>query len=200
MNGSRPMAWSVALVLAVAAFPSPALADSGIPMLALAWPAAWVTLAPVVLIEMLVARRVLALSWGRCAWLSLRANAWSTVVGIPLAWLLMLGAEIVGAILVTLLGLFGRPPLWSLAPLAPLFSAWVPPFEMAPHWTILGAALMLCVPFYAVSVRLEARTAERFVDSAAALRWARAANRTTYALFALGLVVAGLVMRWRGLR
>ncbi len=183
--------WATWLLILVIT-PSVAVADTGIPMLALAWPTAWVTLAPVVLIEALLARRLLTLSWKESAWLSLRANAWSTLVGIPLAWLLMLAIQILGTLGLVLLPSPGRHSPWSFA-VAPLFSAWVPPTHE--RWPIFAAGCVLCLPFYAVSVKLEARMAETVVPREAALRWARTANRTTYALFAAGLLVAAIVAK-----
>lgn len=64
--------------------PRLAIADTGIPMLALAWPVAWCLLPAVILSEAYFARRELGLAWGASVRLSAIANLISTFAGIPL--------------------------------------------------------------------------------------------------------------------
>lgn len=61
----------------------PALADVGLPMLVVAWPTAWILFVPVVLVEALVARKMLSLSARDALKLSLVANTWSTLSAFP---------------------------------------------------------------------------------------------------------------------
>ena len=56
-------------------------------MLLLAWPASWAAFLPIVLVEGAIARQLLHLSFGAGIRLALVANAWSTLVGIPLTWI-----------------------------------------------------------------------------------------------------------------
>src|SRR5512139_2297480 len=114
--------WAAAVAIALT--PSYARADVGIPMLAFAWPAAWLTLPPVVLIEGIAARRMLGLSYKEGLLLSLRANAWSTFVGIPVAWVVMLGIEMLAGLLLSTLPstVLSESAFQLLA--APFFAAW----------------------------------------------------------------------------
>src|SRR5262245_54837395 len=82
--------WASCLVVGAALLvPVPARADVGIPVGIVFWPATWILFLPVVLVEAGIARRVLGLRFWDGLKLSLKANAWSTVAGVPLACLLM---------------------------------------------------------------------------------------------------------------
>ena len=70
------------------------LANIGIPMIVVQWPLMFATLVPVVVLETLVIHRRLRVSW-RSALLGVgKANVLSTLIGVPLAWLLMFGLEL----------------------------------------------------------------------------------------------------------
>lgn len=68
-------------------------ANAGLPMLTVVWPVAWMLLLPVVAVEALAAIRSTGLGWKRCLAGSAIANAASTVLGIPLTWMLLVGVE-----------------------------------------------------------------------------------------------------------
>lgn len=188
--------WRVVCLLLLV--PGVANADVGIPMLAFAWPAAWASLPVVVLLEGVAAHRLLALSFKDSLWLSLRANAWSTLIGIPIGWAAMLALEFLMALVLTALprGFLTGSPLRFLV--APFYAAWIPPTRDV--WPLFAAGLLLCFPFYALSVRLEARIAESVVPKPAALRWARAGNRITYGLFAAGCLIGSIVTGFRAMK
>ena len=76
-----------ALVVALV-WPVTACADAGLPMLFVVWPSAWALFLPVVWIDY-VAEHLFAQPFRRCFRISLVANAWSTLVGIPLTWLVL---------------------------------------------------------------------------------------------------------------
>lgn len=156
-------------------WPSSAHADAGVPMLALMWPSAWALFFPVCMIEALVARRSFGLPFLQCAKLSFVANAWSTLVGIPLTWLALLLLEFAGGAGASLVG--PKPgAAWLI--LSPIFAAWLGPG--AQRWHVFAAAAFLCVPFMLVSIRVESWSAAKRIPREDARRWARLANFATY--------------------
>jgi hypothetical protein len=176
------------LTIAVAVlWPRDARADFGLPMLAIVWPGLWLAFVPIVLIEALVARRILRLSFRDCLRLSLIVNAWSTLVGVLVAWLALLLIEMgVGWILVAT-----RADLRGVLAyvLAPFMAPWIGPEPKT--WQAFAAAAFLCIPFCAVSTSLEAWAARRYgkLTREQARAWTIAANLATYAPGAVALSV-----------
>jgi hypothetical protein len=176
LRSRRVGQWCAPIGLSLAAFyPAVARADVGVPMLAFVWPSAWVLFIPICLVEAYVAKRLSALPFGECAKLAVVANAWSTLVGIPLTWFALLLLEIAVG-----LGISSLPSdaTWAWILLAPLHAAWLPPTTV--HWHLYGAAALLCIPFLFVSIRVERWSAGHRLSSELARRWARAANLATY--------------------
>jgi hypothetical protein len=167
-----------------------ASADAGFPMLIVAWPAAGILFVPVVLVEGLIARRMLGLSTRDALKLSLIANIWSTLVGVPLTWLALLLLEMVGILLGSLAS--STRLSWLLAP---LYAAWIPPVNG--WWPLYASGAVLCVAFFFASVWTEARSARRRVPPDKALAWAKRANLVTYAPVFVALVAAAIVKRPR---
>ena len=166
-------------------------ADAGIPMLAVVWPLAWLTFIPVVLVESAVALKGLGLGYRRSLVVTAAANAASTLVGIPVTWFacvvieIMLGGGTWQAI--------DTPAQKMLA----VFSqaAWLCPYEHDLSWMIPAAAIILCVPFYLVSVWIEYAVVRRMVayPPHQVRRFCWLANLASYSLiiiFWVGLLVA----------
>ncbi|WP_437964287.1 hypothetical protein WMF04_31805 [Sorangium sp. So ce260] len=189
----RRLAATIALLsgAAVLLWPETALANAGIPMIYLAWPASWVVFVPVVLVEAAVAQRVLGLPTRDALKLSLAANAWSTLAGIPITWALLLLPEMLVGLILSAFRL--DPSTLAIALFAPLFAPWLPPVKEG--WIVFAAGAFLCVPFFFASVWVEARSARRRVPAAQALRWARRANTVTYGFFLALLLLAALISR-----
>jgi hypothetical protein len=165
--------------------PLTARADLGIPVGAVFWPASWILFLPIVLIEAGVASRVLRLTFRESLTLSMKANAWSTGAGVPLACLLML-----------FIGIFlgsGPSRVHSSAWLADLFLGSAVWLEGLPDWVTLAGPALICVPCYFLSVRIEAWSAAKTVPKGEALRWAKIANRVTYG-FLIAVLVSGAVV------
>src|ERR1700681_5001783 len=93
------------------ALPRLASANVGIPMLAYAWPVGWLILIPVILLEAVVARRVLRATWSSGLKIAGLGNFISTLVGIPLAWaaVLLIGTAVQAVVPRSLRG-------WAVAP------------------------------------------------------------------------------------
>jgi hypothetical protein len=166
------------------------MADTGLPMLALVWPAAWLLLLPIVVAEAYCARRLLRVDWRQALLVSAQANVLSTLVGMPLAWIAMVLLEF--GVLVPLANVVPIPDgrtVWTEALALTVGAAWVGPD--AP-WHVPFAAAVLCLPFYATSVEIERRFARTRWSREAASSWSRRANRLTYGVMAGSLLaVAG---------
>ena len=136
-------------------------ADAGIPMLAVVWPVMWLAFLPVVVIESLVALKSLGLQFRRALAVTAAANAVSTLVGIPLTWFVLVVLELVlwgGGV-----HPIGTP--WQAAITVCKEAAWLCPYENAIDWMVPVAAILLCVPFYFVSVLIEYFIVRRMVSN-----------------------------------
>ncbi len=92
---SRPLgALGLGAIVALLVVPANAYADAGVPMLALMAVPMWASLLVIIPLEALVATRGLGTSWGRSLKVAAVANLGSTVVGVPLTWLVLAAAEI----------------------------------------------------------------------------------------------------------
>ena len=134
----------------------PLLADAGLPMIFLTLPAMILLLIPTIIIEGFLCQKWLGLT----TWQAMKSNAVSnlvsTILGVPIAWGIMLAIE---------LGMAGvvnhSSTLENLhSPLANaiffLFSsAWIGPPEGNQAWMIPAAILALLVPFFFASYGTE---------------------------------------------
>jgi hypothetical protein len=128
------------------------LADVGLPMIALTFPAMVVLLVPIVLLEAWVLRKWLSIGARTAIKASFLANAASTIVGVPGAWAVVL-------ILEFFLPLSARSVDGTRSPLEVAFSvlvrsAWIAPTRDT-AWMIPVAVLGLLVPTYFASVLIE---------------------------------------------
>lgn len=183
------IAGSVAVLFAL---PSAAYANAGLPMLAIAWPGMGVALLPVVAIEVLVLRRLLRAARWRTVLVASVSNAVSTVVGIPLTWLVLVAAQMltpsgggVGPDIGTLAG-----KVFAVTVQAP----WLIPYDAQLYWMVPAAALALLVPFFFASWAIEygvTRLMMREFGAGPVRRAVMWANLASYGLLATG--VAGLL-------
>lgn len=155
-------------------------------MLVFEWPLMAAALVPVATIETAVVARILKLRFGTALKDVFLANLWTTVIGVPTAWALML---VLGLVATGGRALGIETPAQKLAAVT-LQAAWLVPYEEHFHWMIPAAATVLLVPCFALSVFVENWTlARRWPDlapkplTAAVLR----ANAWSY----LALAVAG---------
>jgi hypothetical protein len=139
------------------------LADVGVPMIFVQWPLMICALIPVIVIEALVIRKRLQMPYARAVAGATKANLVSTFVGVPLAWAIMLAIEF-ATLYPTVLASekwhwhLEKSPLMSI--LYVLGMAWTGP---AAHsaWPIALAAMLLLIPTFFVSVRIERRVYRR---------------------------------------
>jgi hypothetical protein len=181
----------------------PLLADAGVPMIFLTFPAMLYLLLPIIFIEAWLCRKWLGLDM----WTSLKSNALanvaSTLIGVPGAWAAMLCFEFaIGWGIVKIPSLDRAAETWH-SPIASvlmtiLSAAWLGPDEKNLYWMIPVAALGLLVPTYFVSVWIEAFIVDHLVTvpdgdpsdltSARVRRAVRNANLISYTLLAAGTV------------
>jgi len=146
--------------------PLPLLADAGVPMIILAWPAMVALLIPVIVIEGLLCRRWLGLKTWQAIKTNAVSNLASTIIGIPVAWAVMLTIEF-GA-----MGLVGESkalqnwhsPIASVIFLL-LSSAWLNPDLGENAWVIPAATLVLLIPFFFASYWIEYLVVRKMVGT-----------------------------------
>lgn len=173
--GSTPLAW----------------ANAGIPMLFLVWPAQWLALIPIVVIESVVIARAVGSSTKAQLWPVSKANLLSTLVGVPVAWLAMLAVEAGAAgILFGLLPSSLTDAPWVRYATFPLMAAWI---GGSSKLEFQAAFLVLAIPFCLVSIYVEhwsLRASVKGELSALLRRAVIRGNILTYVLLSVVLVSA----------
>ncbi len=127
------------------------LANVGLLMIFWQLPVLIIALLPTILLESVVARLhmkrpFLSLLGGTAA-----ANAVSTFVGIPLAWLTMVLIEIFSGSD----GAYGFATPFASFRSVVIQAAWLIPYEDEFYWLIPTATLVLLVPYFAASILVE---------------------------------------------
>jgi hypothetical protein len=190
MTISRRRHMLASAALLISAVPG-ARADMGIPMLAVMWPASWLLLVPVIFVEGWAATRILSVRFREGLRLATTANLFSTILGIPITWVIML-------VLSGLIGPnLGDKPYsqWARAASDALGSVWVFPDDPTlgwQGWMVTRAAMILCVPFFFMSVAVEGWVVKTSVSKDTrplVWRWAWQANLVSYGLIEVGLGV-----------
>lgn len=172
---------------------APAHADIGVPMIAAVAPASWFLLLPIIAIETVVAMKVLKKGFVDGFRVAAIANAVSTLIGIPLTWMVLALVEMIISKGGSAWGI--STPLQKLAAVT-LQSPWLIPYEEELHWMVPAAGATLCIPFFFMSVwcerfvafKLTKKEQKRDVN-----RWAWIANGITYGLLFASLIVVALV-------
>lgn len=160
-------------------------ADAGVPMLFVTFPAMLVALVPIIVVEVLVLGRMITSRLLPAVKPVAIANIASTVVGIPIAWI----------VLVILDFITGGGSAYGLATparklLAVTWQApWLIPYgDEALSWMIPSASLALLVPFFFTSYVIEAWIVSSMMTNHPAKQVRRAvffANMYSYALLAM---------------
>ena len=178
---------------------TPAAANAGLPMLAVVLPELLLLLIPTIVIEAQILISWLGLRHGRAFAMSTLANLASTLVGVPLTWMLLRQIEIVtlGDELVPI------DSLWDAVVVGVLQAPWVPDSGRLTVMVVTLAWLMLV--FFAISCLFEwavirgwlwrARTASAFGitwDGHAILRPVVVGNAISYSVAFLALCVVVL--------
>jgi hypothetical protein len=122
-------------------------ANAGVPMLFLAMPAFVISLLPIIAAEAVYLSKSLALSTGKAVRTVSIANVVSTVIGIPLTWVLLVLLQMVTG---------GGSAYGTNSTLGKVLAVtwqapWLIPYEKDLHWMIPVAGLVLLVPFFFAS-------------------------------------------------
>ena len=169
----------------------PILADAGIPMIVLQMPAMVCALVPVILVEGLLVRHWLPLSYKDAFRGTAVANLVSTIVGVPLAWLFMFAMEL--GILIPVATAADHWHWQMDSPVCRVLEflvsvAWLGPDEKHLYWMIPAALALLLIPSFMVSVWIERRIGRRHwphLDVASVRSAVFKANLASYALLFL---------------
>jgi hypothetical protein len=122
-------------------------ANAGVPMLFVMYPTMLISLIPIILIESVIFLNHLDVSFYEVIKASLVANLFSTIIGVPLTWaLLLIFQMITGGSSGYGLTTFSKK-LYSVTFQAP----WLIPYNKNLYWMIPSAALFLLIPFFFVS-------------------------------------------------
>jgi hypothetical protein len=126
-------------------------ANIGVPMVCVSVPLMLLALVPIALVEAIVFRIILDIDF-RHAWRGAwRANLWSTLLGIPVAWF----------VLVVIQMALGGGRAWGIdtpqqrLDAVTLQAAWLVPYSRHLRWMIPAASLVLLTPFWLASVIVE---------------------------------------------
>ncbi len=179
------------VLLLMAASATRACADAGVPMLLVIWPRTWWLLPAIVLVEGYIARIACRLGIWQALRLSAFANGASTLIGIPLTWLILLVLEIgtVGG------RAYGLSSVSTKLLSVTLQSPWLVPYDGELRWMVPAAAAFLCVPFFFMSVWAEIAIGRLLVEEkvrSRIRRWAWMANACTYSISILVLVAMAI--------
>lgn len=174
-----------ASVLLVA--PSIAYANIGVPMLLVTLPGMLIALVPIIAVESYVISKQLSLALGRAVKTCSIANLASTLVGIPVAWFVLVVIQIATG---------GGSAHGIDTPLEKFLAVtwqapWLIPYEPELYWMIPAATLTLLVPFFFASWFIEYRVSKRFLkenDASLVNKAVRDANLLSYALLAVAVL------------
>lgn len=127
------------------------LANVGVPMVFPQVILMAVALLPIVLIESTVVRKPMEIPVRRAFWDVGLANVCTTLLGVPLAWGVMLGLHL----LTTGGSALGIDSPAKMLAAVTLQAAWLPPYEDHLSWMIPAAATVLLFPSFVASVFIE---------------------------------------------
>jgi hypothetical protein len=184
----------VLIVLALLAllWPTPVLANMGLPMVALYLPPAWLALLPIILIESAYGVRRFKLPMGRAFVAQAAANSVSTLLGIPATWVVLALVEMF--VLEWAVGVASESLLIAVSPI--VGAAWLGPGAEQTSWMVPLAVALLSVPFYVMSVVSEYLVVVQFfrrLPRQVIRRWVVRANAISYA-FLVALVLIGWLL------
>ena len=164
--------------------PGIAGANAGVPMLFLAMPAFIVSLLPIIAIETLYISKGLGLTPGQSLKTVSIANLVSTIIGVPLTWLLLVLVQLAtgGGSAYGMNSVMGK--VLAVTWQAP----WLIPYEDDLGWMIPFAGLVLLIPFFFTSCWSECfilKKLNKTLPSQIVKEKVRNANLITYLLLTL---------------
>ena len=169
-----------------------ARADAGVPMLAIFLPPMWLALVPVIFLEAFIIKRFSAVRFGRALAASSIANIASTIVGVPVAWVILAVGEM----------LCCGGALGLATPLSKIYAVtvqapWLIPYESDLPWMVPAALATLGIIFAAVSIAIETPIASRILRAPSrsmwrAMTWANGVSYIALGFLAWATVKSGV--------
>jgi len=183
------------LIFAIILFPTAAYANIPIPMIVIALPGMVVCLIPIIAIESWCINKIINIPPWRCIKYTSMANIGSTIIGIPLAWVVysMAGCGIHHwkAVIFKDFGL-SIPDSIELILTPIINAAWLPPDEKHLFWMGPTALLVLLVPFFYASYHIEYYSMRRMIKDVEPIVLKKAiyvANIYSYAFMAIIVII-----------
>jgi hypothetical protein len=170
------------------------IANIGLPMILVQWPLMLGALVPVIVVEALLIRRRLDMSYRQAFIGAGIANVVSTLAGVPVAWV---GTFLLNLVVMVPLGLAAQRWSWQLdGPIfqvvAFVFSAsWLGPAEGHLHWMVPTAVGLLLLPCCIVSVLIERSLCKRIWPTVDRMLVDRAVFRVNLASYTVLFLLAG---------
>ena len=177
---------------ALIVFPGIAHANAGVPMIFLVMPVFALSLIPIIIIETIYISKMLELSGKHSAKTVTISNLVSTIVGIPLTWIILVVIQMVT----------GGGSAYGLNTAATKILAvtwqapWLIPYESELHWMVPVAGFFLLIPFFFVSWWSEYLVTKKLIKNIENTRIkesVRNANIITYGLLTLWPIVMLLI-------
>lgn len=173
---------SIVAILALM-LPGIAYANAGLPMLFLAMPVFLISLLPIIAIEAFYISKSLNLTIKESLKIVSISNVFSTVVGIPLTWFLLVVVQMLtgGG------GAYGLNSFMGKVLAVTWQAPWLIPYEQDLNWMIPLAGLVLLIPFFFASWWSEYFISKRLLKAIPLSRVkskVRNANLITYTLLA----------------
>lgn len=175
---------------------SAAHANAGVPMVGIFLPPMWFALIPIVALEAFIIGQVVGAPWRPILLGTAIANVASTIVGVPIVWTVLATIE---------MKFFGNAlglgTFWTKLYAVTVQAPWLIPYDEALHWMLPTALAVLAVPFYLVSIFVEAPIIGKLCGISSAPNLKKAVWTSNLASYAgLGLLVAiGFYLDWRTL-
>jgi hypothetical protein len=165
----------------------PLLADAGVPMLFLQLPLMLIALVPVIMVETMVARKMLKLDFWPIFKAVITANFVSTLIGFPLLWILLVVVQIVcGGD-----SSYGLDTFWKRVYAVTIQAPWLA-HEDNLGWMIPIAGAYLLIPAFFVSVFLERRICRYFWRNEEKEQIAKFSWKAHFASYTVLIIVAAL--------
>lgn len=135
-------------------FAIPAQANVGVPMIGITWLGMLLSLVPIIWVEQRILRSKLQIDGPQSTRFSIVSNLFSTLVGIPVAWLVLFLLELLLTRGGTAMGLDTSVRVFiAVVVQAP----WLVPYSDSLHWMVPAATLALLPSYFAASWMIEYR-------------------------------------------
>jgi hypothetical protein len=177
------------------------VANVGVPMLVLLWPAQWLAWVPMTLLQAELGHRRLQLPRGAALRIVSTAKLAATAFGVPLTWAVMLGVQLALGAGLAASGILNEDALDGRvlgAVTWPLRAAWLAPTENA--WQVYLAFAVLLVPCCWVSFSIESLITRRMLPTCeprTMRAWIQIANVLSCLLLLLAAAVYPVAMQGR---